>query len=541
MRIVVTDMRGESSRELEFHDSAVSIGSDSANLLQLPSVDVPPYLAMLMPLHDRDEETWTYLPVDPATHARMGDQPIAAQRELKSGDRISIDRFTLEVLIDAASELELPESTNLEALQRIKHYPLPPGSETQRPDDPIVLGDARLRKLTQFAVRLGRVGDFVHLLEESLKLLRETLEARKVWIGVRRQPQGRLEFVDGLTADGKHPGDPPMLETFVYRCLGRLQHIRIPRPTDRDYRSIAAIPIMGRNGAVGLMYADTGRGEHRLDADDMRFMYVLAQVIGVAVDAIAGNLVAQQGRLADGQTAFLREVQGRLDPTNVPVWSQLQVAVFAKPGVERAGDVYDITRIPNGLAAVMLGHVRAEPTRAAMVMTEVRSAFRIASLHADPPHIQLRALSWLLHDERHPCELDCLVVMINPKTGAFEYSVAGRCGALVVKRSGEAHRLKSEISPAVGAARNAEYPRLTDRFSSGESLVLFSAGCGAVRNAGGQTLGEGRFVETVCDGFGQSAAAALDGLLVDLGPFLKTGTPPDDITILYLHRIVTNP
>jgi len=262
-------------------------------------------------------------------------------------------------------------------------------------------------------------------------------------------------------------------------------------------------------------------------------------MVAAQVEAIAGGLAAQRERLVEGQTAFLREVQSRLDPTNVPTWSALQVAVYVRPGLEQAGDIYDITRLPNGLASVLIGHVKAKPTRAAMVMTKIRSAFRMGSLHADPPHILLKALNWLLHDERHPCEVDCLVLMINPKTGAMEYSTAGEVGAVVVERGGEARTLKNSGSPAVGSAKNVTYDRVSDRIETGDSLVLYSAGCATARDNQGQVLGRERFVETVCDGFGQPAAAALDGLLADLGGFLKNGEPLDDITILYLHRVVT--
>ncbi len=550
MRIFVTDTREDSTRQHEFHDSAVSIGADSANILQLPSIDLPPYLAMLMPSHEGEHESWTYLPVDPSAVAMLGSEPLRDQHRLLDGDEITIDRFVLRIEFDLADELELPEPSNLEALQKIKKYPLPPRSETQRPEDFVTLSPKRFELLARFGVKLGGITDFAHLLEETLSLLLDTIGARKVWMGIRRKLEGPLVLVDGRTVDGKHPGDPPMLETFLYRCLTRRQFIRISRPTDRTLRSVIAIPILGLRAPMGLMYADTargqrglgadpGRGYRKLDTTDLDFMTMLASMVAAQVESIAEGLEAQHVRLAEGQMAFLREVQSRLDPTNVPMWSGLQVAAYAKPGLDRAGDIYDITRLPNGLASLLVGHVKAEPTRAAMVMTEIRSAFRIASLHADPPHIQLKALSWLLRDEKHPCLVDCLVLMVNPKTGAVEYSLAGDVGAIVVERGGEVRAFLSPDVPPIGASKNAGFERLSERIRIGDSLGLFSAGCAAARDAESQVLGRERFVDAVGDGFDQPAAAALDGLLADLAGFLKNGEPPDDITILYLHRVVT--
>ena len=41
MHIFITDKRENATRQQEFHHSAVSVGSDSANLVQLPSMDLP--------------------------------------------------------------------------------------------------------------------------------------------------------------------------------------------------------------------------------------------------------------------------------------------------------------------------------------------------------------------------------------------------------------------------------------------------------------------------------------------------------------------
>ena len=55
-------------------------------------------------------------------------------------------------------------------------------------------------------------------------------------------------------------------------------------------------------------------------------------------------------------------------------------------------------------------------------------------------------------------------------------------------------------------------------------------------NDAGSPLGEAKFVETLRDGFGRPAAAAVDELLSDLSAFLKKGRAPDDITLLLVHR-----
>ncbi|RJP42069.1 MAG: hypothetical protein C4547_00870 [Phycisphaerales bacterium] len=540
MRIQLTDTRAESVRQFEYHDAAVSIGSDSGNLLQLPSMEVPAYLAMLMPSRQAGTEVWTYVPVDPAGVAILDEFRIDGPHVIEEGDEIRVDRFVLRFEMDADVEIELPEAGNVDELAKIRQYPLPPRSETQRPENFIHVPLHRFQPLAAFLMKLSSLTDYVRLLEVTLEAVQTALGARRVWMGIRRTNSGRLEFVDGRTSQGRHAGDPPMLETFTYRCLSRRQYIRIPRPTDKSLRSQMAIPITGEHGPVGLIYADTARGEHRLDAVDMDILTVAAAGVALQIEAIAGGVQAHQHKIEEGKAAFIREVQSRLDLTNVPVWPQLQIAAYAKPGAERAGDIYDITRLPNGLASIMLGHVTADATRAAMAMTEIRSAFRIASLHADPPHIQLKALNWLLHDDRMPCRFDGIIMMINPKTGAIEYAIAGYVGAVVIAGSGEGRPMDAARNVPVGPEKGSTYERQSLRLADGASLVLFSPGCARACNREGEVLGRERLVEVLCDGFGLTAARALDGVLSDLQGFIKTGVAPDDITILYMHRVTAS-
>ena len=70
----------------------------------------------------------------------------------------------------------------------------------------------------------------------------------------------------------------------------------------------------------------------------------------------------------------------------------------------------------------------------------------------------------------------------------------------------------------------------------GESLVLFTPGVTTARNRQGEAFGEERFVDLLCDGFGQPASAMLKEMLTELRNFTEGGQQPNDITIIVAHR-----
>ena len=538
MQLEITDIRslGDDEpiiRTVEFHNTPVSLGSHSANVVQLPDTEISPYQAMILPVGD---DNWIYQPTVLGGDATINGKPVHEQMELEDGDVIEITHFSIKFTLDVQPELVLPEPGNVEELARIRDYPLPPRSEVRKPDQDLAINPSRQKVLADFGLRLRSCRDFAQLLECTVELFLRELGARLAWMGVRREAFGQLEFVHGQSEQGEHVTEPNKLDTFVYRCLTRHQFIRIPRTGDGVTQSVLAVPILGRRGALGLVYADTRRRTRVFDDADLDFVSMVSALIAPHLEATIAAHFEQRERLEADGLALLHDVQARLDPRNVPQWPQLQVAAYAKPGLEEAGDFYDIMRLPNGLAAVLIGHVRASKTNAALAIAEARAAFRIAGLHADRPHIQIKALNWLLYDEKDPCTLDIAIVMINPKTGVSECCKAGKIGALIADPRGNPRRLSQADAPAVGTERNYEYTGVPERIRNGGTLALYTPGCTTACNTAGEQISEDRLVDAICDGFGQPASAALNGVVTDQAAYLKDGRPPADITLLLIHR-----
>lgn len=538
MRLQVTDVRtlGDDQpvvREYEFRGSPVTLGSHSKNLVQIPDTEIAPFHAVILPV---GTDRWMYQPTTTDSQTKVNGEEVHEPIELSDGDVLEITHFSITYTEDAELDLVLPEPGNVEELAKIRQFPLPPRSEVRKAESEVSLGANRQRAIGQFVLRLRRCTDFAKLLEATVEMLLPELNARTVWMGVRRDAVGSLEFVDGRSDKGRYVAEPPRFDAFEYRCLARQQFILIPKTGDAETQSVVAVPIVGVRGALGLIYADTRRRTHVFDDADLDFVTLVAGILAPHVEALVSNQLEQREQLNTGSAALLQEVQGKLDPKSVPNWPELQIAAHARPGSRRGGDVYDIMRLPNGLLAVLIGTVRAEPTRAALALAEARSAFRIAGLHADRPHILLKALNWLFHDEKDSCVLHGAVFVMNPKTGAAEFATAGGICVVVIDARGNARSLARIDVPPVGSAKNVEYTGASERVRGGDMVAFFTRGFASARSENGELLPESRVIETLCDGFGQPASAVLNDLLVDLAPFLKSGTTPDDITLLLVRK-----
>lgn len=539
MQLQITDTRTLTDekpdvRNLEFSNTAVTIGGHSANTVQLPDTEVAAYHGMILPM---GEDHWTYRTTDPQAQSLINGEPVGEEQvDLQDGDVLEVGRFTLRLSLDAPPDLVLPEARNLEELARIKDFPLPPRSEIRRQEADVSLSAARRAVLVGFDTTLRQAADLPQVMEHTLDLLLPELGARTVWVGIRHGNTGPIEHLVGRNVHGPYSGEPHLWDAFQYRCLSRYQYITIPRTGQKDTQSMLAVPLMGRRGAVGLIVADTRRHRRVFDEADLDFGTVVAEFVASQVSALLEEREVHQSQTTASQLALLREVQASFETESLPQWNQLQLAVFARPGTETGGDLHDVARLPNGLASVLVGHVEAETMRAARALVEARSAYRIACMHADPPQVQLRALNYLLFDEVSPCSLHAAVIVANPKTGATEYATAGSIGVIIIDARGNPRLLTMKETPAIGKVKSFEYVGASERLKEGETLAFFTRGCATVRNAESKKLGEERFISTLCDGFGQPASAAMADLLADLEPFLKNGTPPDDITVLLAHH-----
>ncbi len=522
----------------EIDSNRVLIGSDSTATIHLPDARVLPVQATLAL---QDDGAWIIEAAADNQVALLNGRPILKPTSLENSDEVKIFDFTL--IISRASNQKqaapkkAPRTVATREVAELRAHPLPPASVVKHLKDQFRIDGRELVRSTTLPAKLLESPDIARLIDFALDHTLEAFGGRVAFIGVRRNGYGPVEFVQGRNVEGRNVGEPPDMKTFIYRCLEQDQFICVPDARSEHLSTTMAVPLCCNRGILGLVYIDRKPNADPFSLDDLDHFSLFATQAAARLETIVTSQQGLQEAVDTERLSFLREVQTRMDPTTAPQWDGLQMAVYCKPGDRSGGDVFDVMRLPNGLAACLIAHVSGEPTRAAMAMVEVRAAFRNAGLHADPPHIFFRAFNWFLSEERVPCKLDAAMLVMNPKSGAMEFCTAGNVGVVVVDSRGEPRELFMADSPAIGEQKAANYTPGRDRVAPGETLALFTRGCLAVTDADGASLGRERFVDSLCDGFGQSAAVALDELIADHGAFFKGGTQPDDISILVFHRV----
>jgi len=536
MRLLVRD--GDNLIETRSFDrDTITVGSSDGCDIKIPDRRILPKQLTISLAQD---DTWSITPSDGGLPIVLNSRPVHRETPLKHADEIGIDNYTIAVYGASGDSLHTSPTGPVVVpaeVAKLRAHPLPTGSMTKTVRDNLTMAGKDAARIATLSHRLTSALNASDLVDTVLETVLNELQGQIAYAGTRSRDYGALEFIHGRDNAGHIIPEPPLSDTFRYRCLERGQSILITSFGEEGVGSAMAAPWTCSRGELGMLYVDRPIDAAPFHEGDLDFLSMITALAASQLCRIVETDLNVQQATSQGQLAFLRELQAYLDPTTVPQWQGQQLAIYCKPGSDHAGDVYDVLRLPSGLSMLFAANLCGESFRCALAMAEVRSAFRICGLHADAPHIFLRSINWMLHENRNSCTMNAAVVAMNPSTGDLQYSTAGMIGAVIIDPRGDSRDLSNRQAGPLGIIPNTPYEPSNDKLAPGETLALFTPGVCTAENDAGEQLGEDRFIESVRDGFGQSASVALDELVQDHAAFFKQGRQPDDITILLVHRI----
>ncbi|GAC1579134.1 MAG: hypothetical protein NVS3B7_13000 [Candidatus Elarobacter sp.] len=203
---------------------------------------------------------------------------------------------------------------------------------------------------------------------------------------------------------------------------------------------LRTFPLVARQNQLGVMTISGALPAHDgvlgLDLWDE-----LALRIAVSVDA--AQVYAREHHVAD-------TLQRALLPERLPVDDRLAFDADYLPGASEAivgGDWYDAFRLPDGRIAFSIGDVAGHGLRAAIVMGEVRQAFRAAALNPNSPSLVLERANTIVNMRANPVMVTAIFGIVDPRDGTVTYASAGHPAPVLALPCGVAHLLPKDGLP----------------------------------------------------------------------------------------------
>ena len=311
---------------------------------------------------------------------------------------------------------------------------------------------------------------------------------------------------------GVHPDDAEGVTETWWRAFRR----RVP--WEREYR------LLGKDGEYRWI---VDRGVPRFEGDR------LVGYVGTATDIHQRKEIERKLNEAYQRDHEVAEtLQRSLLPESLPKIEGLQLDARYLPASRSAaigGDWYDAVELDDGRVAVVVGDVVGHGLRAAVVMGQLRTAFRAYALLGTSPADTLARLNRLLMKEGGDLMATALYMLLDRDTGQVWFASAGHPPALVVSRDSEPRYLEGGRSVPLGTSDIA-YHEAEAWIERGSTLLLYTDGLVERRD----TSLEDRLAQlaTVAGIAGGELGDVCDQIL---GGLLGGQRPSDDVALLALR------
>ncbi|MEV6959980.1 SpoIIE family protein phosphatase [Streptomyces sp. NPDC051207] len=291
-------------------------------------------------------------------------------------------------------------------------------------------------------------------------------------------------------------------------------------------RPLLCIPLVTRQAPLGVLtLSPPGM---RWDPDDAVMLIELTRRASIAID---------NARRFEHNRDIAETLQRAL-LTDLPETPGLGLAARYLPatrGLNIGGDWYDAFRQRDGSLITIVGDVTGHGLRAAVMMSQLRTALRAYAVDGGSPGRLLTRLHQFLHHLQPDLYATAVIARFHPDDATLTWAAAGHPPPVLRTPDGRVHTLDARPGAMLGIPLRQEIGDHTVRLSPGSTLALYTDGL-VERRAHGIDPGIGRLAAAL----GSFGTEELDADLYGsadriLQPLLSDSERDDDVCLLLCH------
>ncbi|MFJ4467587.1 SpoIIE family protein phosphatase [Streptomyces sp. NPDC089424] len=252
------------------------------------------------------------------------------------------------------------------------------------------------------------------------------------------------------------------------------------KTTAGETRTEAYLPLRGDGQFVDLPFADRSRvvavcclafsGPRRFPSEERVLLGMMAGLLGAAVDRV--ELSAEQHEAAQLLQRFLLPAQLPDLPRLVTTARYRTADVTSKVG----GDWFDVFKIADERAVLVIGDVEGHAVESAAVMGQVRTAMASYAIEGHRPAAMIDRTGRVLAALGTALTVTCCVVALDTLDGTAEVALAGHPAPLVRRCDGRIEALDAPANVPLGVPMTQPYEAREHTLESGSILMLYTNG-----------------------------------------------------------------
>jgi len=290
MRLVVK--KGEGSvNEFRFTKGPIYIGRHSNSQIYLPDAGISRQHAVIFSTEDGK---WMVEDLDSANKTYLNDEAVH-KVEIKTGDRLRVVDYTIEVNLEEDAEEEKEKPSELEdTLTATARGPQMIERQLTTPDaPPIRLPAKRVAEFLEATEAIGKTSNLDELLLALLDITSKQLGTYHAWCALRNGAAGPMTCHAGKNRDGQtmEMSDIKFNEKIT-EVIEKDQYLLYIFSRDMSVekkiqiRSIVIAPVVSPAGCFGVLYANNTFRDDHYSLSDLDYLMLLGIHTAAAIEKL---------------------------------------------------------------------------------------------------------------------------------------------------------------------------------------------------------------------------------------------------------------
>jgi serine phosphatase RsbU (regulator of sigma subunit) len=301
-------------------------------------------------------------------------------------------------------------------------------------------------------------------------------------------------------------------------------------------RSMMAAPLQTGDRVIGLIYVDNGSVLRPFSQDDLDLLTVMANVAAIRIEHARLAEVEQSEKLMEADLAQASDIQRSLLPTEPPAYDGWELAGINLPCRTVGGDYFDFIPYQDGRLAVVVGDVAGKGLPAALLMSSLQAKVQMLRESNPSPG---KAVGTLNRSLTERCPLGKFITffyaLLDPPTGALEYSNAGHNYPLILRKNGSVETLAGN-GLVMGLFAAVHYEVKQTKLAPGDMLVLYSDGVTEAADSADVEFGEKGLADFLAARQATRCEDIVNQLVEHIRKWRGTTSFADDFTVVLVRR-----
>jgi sigma-B regulation protein RsbU (phosphoserine phosphatase) len=300
-------------------------------------------------------------------------------------------------------------------------------------------------------------------------------------------------------------------------------------------RSILCVPIRNRTGRIVGVLQLLNKRDGEFGPADLEFLALVSEHVAIGMENATLHLSLLEKDRMQRELALGQEIQKRLLPEPPHAIPGTEIAATSVACFEVGGDSYDFIDLPSGDLGLAIADVSGKGVAAALVMSSLQAAMRVAAPLDESPVRLAARLDKLVRDLAGGRKYVTLFFgFYSPATGRLRYVNAGHNPPLVLRHGGVTTLASTGVP--IGLVPAPAWREAEVVLEPGASLVLFTDGMTEATSPEDEEFGNERFQALASSLVGRPASGLIAGLLEGVTAFEAGAPPSDDKTLVVLRR-----